>query len=38
VLFIDLQWGPGAPGNVYCRAIRGNLAGAVPVHGLVLPG
>lgn len=37
VLFIDLQWGPGAPGNAYCRAIRGNLAGFVPVHGWYCP-
>jgi hypothetical protein len=38
VLFIDTQAGPGAPGNTYCRAVRGHLAGFVPVHGWYCPG
>lgn len=38
VLFIDTQNGPGAPGNAYCRVVRGNLAGFVPVHGWYCPG
>jgi hypothetical protein len=37
VLFIDTQAGPGAPGNTFCRAIRGNLSGFVPVRGWYCP-
>lgn len=37
-LLIDTQAGPGAPGNAYCRAVRGRLqSGNVPVHGWYCP-
>lgn len=37
VLFIDTQAGAGAPGNTFCRSIRGNLSGFVPVRGWYCP-
>ena len=36
VLTIDTQGGPGAPGALNCRTIRGKLNGIAPIRGLYL--
>ena len=37
VLTIDTQGGPGAPGALNCRTIRGKLNGIAPIRGLYCP-
>jgi hypothetical protein len=37
VLHIDTQRGSGAPGNLFCREVRGNLAGVALVYGWYCP-
>jgi hypothetical protein len=36
-LHIDTQHGSGAPGNLFCREVRGNLAGVALVKGWYCP-
>jgi hypothetical protein len=37
VLVIDTQRGPGAPGNTYCREVRGTLGSSASVYGWYCP-
>jgi hypothetical protein len=37
LLYIDTQRGAGAPGNAFCREVRGSLAGSALVYGWYCP-